>query len=147
MADDPVRVHVLDGANIKLAFHGKNACFENFKTRQVTAIGIRSAASSRTSGNIILERRLRQISGRPAQNLDLLPEQLDAFPRLPQLDRVSLADTGLDPIFDVRDLQPPLQAGLNEPNKRSKAIGIPDGLTFCPLRANKLRTNLSATQS
>jgi hypothetical protein len=44
-----------------------------------------------------------------------LLEQSDAFLRLPQLDRVGLGDAGLDPVFDVRDLQPPLQAGLGDP--------------------------------
>ena len=67
------------------------------------------------AGASFWERRPRRMGGRPAKNLDLLREQPDAFLRFPQLERVSLSHTKPQAVFDVRDLQPSLQARLGYP--------------------------------
>jgi hypothetical protein len=61
-----------------------------------------------------LERPLGEIRGRSTQNFVLHLEQSDTFLRGTQLVGVFLRDARFDPVFDIRTVQPVMEASIGD---------------------------------
>ncbi len=111
-------------------------------TRQVTATGTPSAASSRTSGNFILgvPPRARSSSG-SAQDFDLLLEELVSLAQLSQLISIRRRDAFLDAVVDLDLADPSVQTGLGDHGSPGRA-GVSAPLASSPWPPRRLGTLL-----